>query len=219
MLNLDKTNLVSFSDPHTYFPWRLGREATIFDCELTYKGIVNAIRTGEGLKGTIETPPEYGKYHVDGHRNCNITLEPEETKKIGGVCPKCHQPLTIGVAYRVEQLADRKEPVNVPNFYSLIPMTELVGAVYGIKQLSSKKVWEIYNILIKEFKSEYNVLLDTSEDALKRVVDEKLVKVILMNREGKLKIIPGYDGVYGRIALDEGQIIKSPTKQKSLGEF
>ena len=96
---LDRYNLVSFSDPHTFFPWRLGREATIFDCEIKYKSILEAIRIGEGLKGTIETYPEYGKYHFDGHRNCGIELKPEESKKLNGICPKCKRELTLGVAY------------------------------------------------------------------------------------------------------------------------
>lgn len=59
--SLDKYNLVSFSDPHSSHPSRLGREATIFDCDLKYKSILNSIRTGEGLSGTIECNPEYGK--------------------------------------------------------------------------------------------------------------------------------------------------------------
>ena len=52
---LDKYNLVSFSDPHSSHPSRLGREATIFDCDIKYKSILNSIRTGKGLTGTIET--------------------------------------------------------------------------------------------------------------------------------------------------------------------
>src|SRR3990167_10653218 len=99
--SLDKYNLVSFSDPHSSHPWRLGREATVFDCELTYKDILKAIRTGKGLRGTIEA------------------------KKVKGICPVCKQSLTIGVAYRVEELADRKEPVNVPYFKEILPLSEL----------------------------------------------------------------------------------------------
>ncbi|QQG39115.1 MAG: DNA helicase UvrD [Candidatus Woesearchaeota archaeon] len=215
--SLDKYNLVSFSDPHTFFPWRIGREATIFDLdELTYSNIVNSIRTGKGLKGTIETPPEYGKYHYDGHRNCNVFLTPEESKKLKGICPKCKKELTLGVAYRVEELADRKEPVNVPYFVRLIPLTELISVVYSLKQLQSKKVWSIYNKLINEFGNELNILLNTSYEELKKLVDEKLAKLIIMNREDKLSIKPGYDGVYGSIILkDEDKIVS----QKSLLEF
>lgn len=199
---LDKYNLVSFSDPHSYHPYRLGREATIFDInKIEFKPILNAIRTGEGLTGTIEVNPEYGKYHVDGHRACNVCLNYNESKKLKGICPKCNKPLTLGVEYRVEELADRKEPKNVPYFVSIIPLTELICAVYGIKQLQSKKVTEIYHQLIVKFGSEYNVLLQAEEKELNKVVHPKLTKLILNNREGKLKINPGYDGVYGEIVL------------------
>ncbi|MBI2148403.1 DNA helicase UvrD [Candidatus Woesearchaeota archaeon] len=220
---LDKYNLVSFSDPHSSHPWRLGRESTIFDIKnLSYESILKSIRTGDGLAGTIEANPSYGKYHVDGHRACGVVLEPEETKKLKGICPVCKKPLTIGVAYRIEQLADRKEPVNVPKFYEVIPLTELIASVYNIKLLSSKKVWEIYNLLIKNFENEYNILLNVSLEDLKKVVDEKLANVIIFNRENKLKINPGYDGIYGAIILNSSQEHKKQIyvkKQKSLSDF
>src|SRR3990167_10995703 len=141
---LDKYNLVSFSDPHSSHPSRLGREATIFDLnKLTYKNIINAIRIGEGLKGTIETNPEYGKYHYDGHRNCNVPLSSEESRKLNGICPKCNKSLTIGVEYRIEELADREQPKNVPHYKEVLPLHELIAATYGTKSLTSKKVQTI----------------------------------------------------------------------------
>ena len=215
--SLDKYNIVSFSDPHSSHPSRLGREATIFDCDLKYKSILNSIRTGEGLKGTIEASPEYGKYHIDGHRNCNIMMNYEESKKLNKICPVCKKEMTIGVEYRIEELADRKEPENVPYYIKILPLHELISAVYGVKQFTSKKVIDIYNILIKNFNTEYNILLDVPEEKLKTVIDEKLARVIILNRMNKLKINPGYDGVYGEIVLDDKE--KVLKKNKSLGDF
>ncbi|MEK6856765.1 MAG: hypothetical protein AABX49_01995, partial [Nanoarchaeota archaeon] len=85
-----------------------------------------------------------------------------------------------------------------------------------VKQLNGKKVWAVYDSLINKFGNEFNVLLNVNEDELKKVVHEKLAKIILLNREGKLKIKAGYDGVYGVIELDEKEKIKT---QKSLTEF
>ena len=217
---LDKFQLVSFSDAHSHFPWRIGREATIFDFkELSYKNFISAIRTGLGLKSTIETCTSYGKYHFTGHRDCDIVLSPEESKKHNKICPKCGSKLTIGVADRIEELADRHEGYKRKNalpFVSLIPLHELIAVVYGMKQITSKKVWEIYNTLITNFGDEFKVLLDVSYEDLKKVIPEKMAKVIMMNREDKLKINPGADGMYGQVLLNEKDMLK---KQKSLKEF
>ncbi len=213
--NLDKYNIVSFSDSHSFWPWRLGREATVFDCELSYKNILNAIRTGNGLKMTIETVPDYGRYHFDGHRGCNVCLSPAESKKLEGKCPSCGRDLTIGVLNRVEELADRDEGYKRQNFKDykrLIPLHEIISAVYGIKMLASKRVWDIYNNLIGSFGSEFNVLLHVSFDELKKI-DDKLAPIIIKNREDKLKIRPGYDGEYGKL------ILNSKEEQKNLSGF
>lgn len=218
--SLDKFQLVSFSDSHSMWPWRLGREATIFDFkELSYKNFLRAIRTENGLKSTIETPTFYGKYHYTGHRNCDVVFSPEESLKLNQICSKCGNKLTIGVADRIEKLADRSEGYKRENskpFVSLIPLHELIAVVYDIKQLGSKKIWDVYNPLIKNFGNEFNVLLNVNEDELKKVVHEKLAKIILMNREAKLNIKAGFDGVYGSIILEERDRIKI---QRSLSEY
>ncbi len=208
--SLDKYNLVSFSDMHSFWPWRIGREATIFDTELNYDKIINAIRTKEGLKGTIEVDPSYGKYHFDGHRACDVSLDPKDSIKNNNICPKCGKGLTIGVLHRVEELADReKGPEDY--FKTLIPLSELIASYVGTS-VSSKKVGQMHFKLMNLFKSEFNVLLDISYEDLKKVVDEKLAELIIKNRENKLEIIPGYDGEYGKLDLEN-------KKQKSLGDF
>src|SRR3989344_2103139 len=126
----ENVNLVSFSDAHSFWPWRLGRECTIFNTEFSYKQIINAIRTGDGLKETIEVNPAYGKYHFDGHRNCNISLSPKETRKLNGICPVCKKKLTIGVEYRIEELSkfpQGHKPENAKLFYKLLPLHELLA--------------------------------------------------------------------------------------------
>lgn len=207
---LDNINLVSFSDLHSYWPWRLGREATEFNVKLNYKAVLNAIRTGEGLKGTIEVNPEFGKYHWDGHRNCNIRIDPDKVKE--KICPVCGKQLTIGVLRRVNELADREygfKPKNAKEFKRIIPLSELISNVNG-KGIATKFVWDIYNKLIHNFNNEMNILLSVNRESLLKILDEKLVNAILLNREGKIEFSPGYDGVYGELLFD---------KQKKLGEF
>ena len=204
-----KVNVVSFSDAHSFWPWRLGREATIFDVdELSYDNLIKAIRTGVGLKATIETPPEYGKYHYDGHRNCGFSSSPEKTKQLNGICPVCKKPLTIGVDNRVEEIAKHShdfKPANAKTFYKVLPLHELIALAIN-NNVDSKKSWEIYNNLIKEFGNELDILLKIQKESLLgKSVDEKLVDLIIKNREGKIKVIPGYDGEYGKAVLGEKQ--------------
>ncbi len=201
----EKVNVVSFSDAHSFWPWRIGRECTIFEFdELSYDNIMKAIITGNGLKGTIETPPEYGKYHYDGHRNCNFSCSPAETKKLNGICPICGKKLTIGVDYRVEQIAKEEAgfiPPNSRSYYKLIPLHELIAFSYKTT-MASKKAWTIYNELILKFKNEFNILLNVKKEDLHREkVNEALIELIMLGREGKLKVKPGYDGVYGEVLL------------------
>ena len=98
---LDRFSLLSFSDLHSFWPWRIGREATIFDIKLIYDNLIKAIRTKEGLVETIEVDPNYGKYHFTGHRNCRVCLDPKESRKLKHICPKCGKSLTVGVLERV----------------------------------------------------------------------------------------------------------------------
>ncbi len=202
-----KVRVVSFSDAHGFWPWRIGREATIFDLnELSYDNIIKAIRTGEGLKGTIETPPEYGKYHWDGHRNCNFSCSPLETKKLNGICPVCKDKMTIGVEYRVEEIAkhDRgHKPATATQFYKILPLHELIS-LFTENGITSKKNWEIYNQLIELFGNELDILLKVEKQKLLDAnVNEKLADLIIRNRKGTIKVKPGYDGVYGVAVLEE----------------
>jgi len=223
---LDKYNLVSFSDMHSFWPWRIGREATTFDInKLTYKNIIKAIRTGEDLHSTVETDPGYGRYHFDGHRKCGISFSPQQTHKHKGICPVCKKKITIGVEYRVEELADRPEhflPKDHKDYFKLIPLTEILSKLYK-KGLATKTIWQEYNKLVTEKRSEFDILLKLPLEELKKIMNEKLANIILKNRRGEIKIIPGYDGVYGVPVFnkaDEPEPIKLERNvQKGLGEF
>ncbi len=225
---LDKYNLVSFSDSHSFWPWRLGREATIFDVNsLTYKNIIEGIRNQEKTRETIEVDPGYGKYHLDGHRKCNVCLEPKESIKLGGKCPKCKRDLTIGVLARVEELADREEGYKLKGahpFKTLIPLSELIANLSG-NGLATKKTWEIYSSLLKMFKSEYFVLLNAKKEDLEKI-SPALADIIIKNRNGELKIAPGYDGEYGYPVFTEKEKQnykefeqKKKSAQKTLANF
>lgn len=222
----NKFNLLSNSDAHSFWPWRIGREATVFDLkEMTYDNILKAIRTGSGLSETIEVNPAYGKYHWDGHRVCGVYLSPKESMKLKDICPVCKKGLTIGVERRIEELADRPEgyrPENAKPFKSIIPLSEIISAVKGINQLYSKRIWEIYTKLTNVFDSEFNVLFDVPRGELSKVIDNKIADAIVDLREGRIDVQAGYDGVYGKAIFDEKDRMKtgiSKQTQKNILDF
>ena len=221
---LDKIALISNSDSHSLE--RIGREANIFDTEISYAGIMGAIKSGPPeFVATIEFFPEEGKYHYDGHRVCGIVLSPEETKKYKGICPKCGKPLTIGVMNRVEKLADRSPLGEHKNnyttydnrvpYYNLISLDKIIADAFGMG-LTAKKVKEEYKNLIKAFGNEIKILIDADKKELSSVADPKIIEGIKRVREGKIKIRPGYDGEYGEVKIFTEEEREELEKQKSL---
>jgi uncharacterized protein (TIGR00375 family) len=229
---LDKYTLLSNSDCHSFWPWRIGREANVFDLpDFTYNHIISAISDNdpERFKYTIETDPAYGKYHWTGHRNCNISLSPSEAIKFGNVCPVCRRKLTKGVEQRVEELADRpaayKRP-DAPGFMRLLPLSEVIAAAIGTDSPSTQAVWKVYNSLVGKFGDEYSVLIDASLDAMAAVVDAPFAQAVLKVRDGTAKVTPGYDGVYGQLVLGVEPVkvkLKPPpvpkVQQRSMSDF
>jgi len=215
---LDKITLISNSDAHS--PQKIGREANVFDTELSYTAIAEAIKAKNPQKFlyTIEFFPEEGKYHFDGHRICNIKLSPAETKKYNGICPVCARPLTVGVLNRVEELADREEgfmPQNAIPFKSLVPLEEIVADVLNMGT-GTKEVEKEYENLIKKFGSEFNALLDASQSDLRAATRPEIAEAIIRVREGKVQKDPGYDGVFGKIRIFPQGEKKEINQQKTL---
>jgi len=217
---LDSLALVSNSDCHSFWPWRIGREANVFELEeISYHAVVDAIQAKDKrrFKFTIETDPAYGKYHWTGHRNCRVALSPQEAIKLGNICPVCRRKLTKGVEQRVEELADRPtgfEPESAIGFVRLLPLSEIIATVLNIESPSTQKVWSIYNALIEKFGDEYAVLMNAPLDVLGSIVDAKVAEAIVRVREGNVKVVPGYDGVYGRLVVFDDDIVKKSNSER-----
>jgi uncharacterized protein (TIGR00375 family) len=227
--SLDKFTLISNSDSHSHWPWRIGREANVFELEpLSYHEVVKAIRDKDPkrFKFTIETHPAYGKYHWTGHRNCKIAFSPQEAITFGNRCPVCGKRLTKGVEQRVEELADRPtgfKPIKAIGYMHLLPLSEIIATVLGVSYPSTRRAWEVYNTLITRFGDEYTVLIDASVGEMSKLVNPKIAEAIVRVREEKVKVIPGYDGVYGQLVIFEEQkevMLKGEKiKQRSLADF
>ncbi len=226
---LDRFALVSNSDCHSFWPWRIGREANVFELErVNYREVVDAICSKDParFRFTIETEPAYGKYHWTGHRNCNVSFSPQEAQKFGNICPVCRRKLTKGVEQRVEELADRPvdfKPDKTPGFMRLLPLSEIISTVLGAGSPSTQAVWKIYNLLVSNFGDEYTVLINASSDALSQIVDQPIADAIVRVREGSVRVIPGFDGVYGVLDLNKSGSVEKPRRgtirQLNLGDF
>jgi uncharacterized protein (TIGR00375 family) len=231
---LDKYTLVSNSDCHSFWPWRIGREANVFELEkFNYKEVTDAIIANDSahFKFTIETDPAYGKYHWTGHRNCKVSLSPAEAIKFGNICPVCRRPLTKGVEQRVEELADRPATFRregTPGFMRLLPLSEIIATVLGTGSPSTQAVWKNYNLLVEKFGNEYTVLIDAPLDVMAKVVDTPIAEAVVKVRDGTAKVTPGYDGVYGQLVLGineppavklKPKLIQPIVKQKSMTDF
>jgi len=204
---LDNITLVSNSDAHS--PANLGREANVFDIEpekVSYDEIYNIIKEKNRKKFlyTIEFFPEEGKYHFDGHANCKYSVHPNESKKHKNICPICKKELTLGVMHRVNELADRQEESidqdkHIP-YKNLIPLQEIISDTFGVGK-NSKKVQTEYFKMVKN-NSEFEILLDLNIEQLKKITDYEIADKVMQMRQGKINIEPGYDGIYGKISIN-----------------
>ncbi len=202
---LDGITLISNSDAHS--PNKIGRESNIFDCDINYQEIIDTIKKKDRKRflATIEFFPEEGKYHYSGHRNCRVLMSPNDTKEKGLVCPVCRKKVTVGVMQRVDDLADRPEGLipegTIPSIH-IIPLVEIIADAFGIG-VASVSVKKEYEKMIEKGGSEFSILLDIPVEDLVSFSQPGIAEGIMKMREGKVNIIPGYDGVYGKISLFE----------------
>jgi uncharacterized protein (TIGR00375 family) len=227
--DLETRSILSFSDAHS--PAKMGREATVFRLEsASYENVRQAIMrpsiVGNGLKPfltdnrvlyTIEFYPEEGKYHYNGHRNCNVIETPEETRKKGTTCPVCTRKLTVGVMQRVEDLANEEvkgiiqenqqgvqwitDPKGKhPPFIKIVPLNEIIAESFGM-QVGAGKVKTMFDKLCDAFGTEIEVLLKASIKDIAEASTAKIAEGIKKVRGGDIVIRPGFDGEYGIVKI------------------
>ena len=200
---LDRFHLVANSDAHS--PPMLGRNATVLDTELGYANLRRALETGDGYVGTLDMFPEEGKYHHDGHRKCGVHLEPQDTRALGGTCPECGKPLTLGVLYRISELADRTDggkPATAGTFQHILALPEIMGEILGVGP-KSKKVTQAVDELVNTLGPELGILLELPIEQIRTARNPLLTEAIERLRSGRVHREAGYDGEYGTISIFE----------------
>lgn len=212
--NLDGRTITSHSDAHS--PQKLGREATVVKANLSYDDIIGAIKTNDDrLVGTIEFFPEEGKYHLDGHRACNVRFTPEETKAAGGICLVCGKPLVVGVENRLSELAERPHgAVPEKRVEYIIPLAEVLAELRGTKSTAGKAVQADYHEVLARLGDEFTVLRTVPVEAIREAGFPLLALAIERLRAGEVVRDPGYDGVYGTIKVFKNAAERADTMQQ-----
>lgn len=218
---LDEITLISNSDSHS-LP-KMGRECNVFETELSYDGIRQAMNKKQTdpmhrLLMTIEFFPEEGKYHFDGHRNCGVRFPPSESKKHNNKCPVCNRQLTIGVLNRVDALADRLEGFKLrgaPPFKKMVPLQEIIGEAFDQGALTAGVQTE-YRKLVSYFGPEIKILLKVPIEEFERFTNPRVAEGIKRVREDNLVIEPGFDGEYGTVHIFQNSEKEISTPQQSL---
>ncbi|MBF0261301.1 MAG: UvrD-helicase domain-containing protein [Magnetococcales bacterium] len=200
--SLDRYRLVSNSDAHS--PSKVAREATVFTSAMDYFAMLHALKTGDGYAGTVEFFPEEGKYHLDGHRDCRVCLDPVETKRLNGLCPVCGKGVTVGVLNRVEELAVRPEggerPATAAPFISMIPLPEIIAEVEGMG-VTSNRVNRAYDELLRRLGPELSILEEVPVEEIRTHGSVRLAEAIARVRRGEVIRAGGYDGEFGVIRV------------------
>lgn len=200
---LDGITLVSNSDAHS--PGKLGREANLFNTDLSYSEIKASLETGapDSFLGTLEFFPEEGKYHMDGHRKCGVRLSPAESIKLGGICPECGGKMTLGVLYRVEELADRHDgslPDKAKPYQSIIPLNDILAEILQVG-VSSKKVKDAYSRITSSLGPELEILHSLDIEKINSIDFPLLGLAIKKMRNHEIVLLPGYDGEFGTVKI------------------
>ncbi|MBC8438938.1 MAG: UvrD-helicase domain-containing protein [Deltaproteobacteria bacterium] len=216
--DLDNVRLMSNSDAHS--PGYLGRNASVFNTDLSFFHVRQALEKNdlEKYQGTLDMYPHQGKYHYDGHRKCNICLNPASTAQIDGICPECGKKVTYGVLNRVQELATRPEgyvPENRHGFKSIVPLVDILSEIFEVGP-KTKKVATYYTKAIEALGPELGILLNKSVEEIDRANVPLLAEAIMKMRTGDIKIDPGYDGEFGKVKLFSRQEKEGLKGEKNL---
>lgn len=185
---LDAKALLANSDAHSLA--KIAREYNkVRAADLSFEGLRRALSGKEGgVAANYGLRPALGKYHSTHCLECrrNVPLLRER------ICPRCgSSSLVVGVADRLEELADRArpDPSLHPPYIHQVPLE----FIPGIGPATLKR-------LLDAFGSEMSVLHRASLEELEAVVRPELAARIDAARRGRLAIAEGGGGAYGKLA-------------------
>jgi uncharacterized protein (TIGR00375 family) len=223
---LEKITFLSNSDAHSPSPHRLGREFNRLEVEkVSFEEIQKAILGQDGRKIVLNVglDPRLGKYHRTACIKCFSHYTLEETKSNRWRCPKCKGRIKKGVLERISEFKGG-ESKNRPRYLRIAPLAEIIAKVLRVKSPYSKKVNELWALLVEKFGSEISVLVDSPIEKI-REVNLPTAEKIKLFRDDRFSIIEGGGGKYGEIIFQENkesrdsEISKVNLGQQSLDLF
>lgn len=184
-------NFLSNSDAHS--AGNIAREYNLLRvAELSFREIKLALYNEEGRKivANYGMDPIMGKYHRSFCPECQMIMQEEPPIFI---CPNCNNnsKMIKGVFDRIVEIRDYEEPhhpIGRPVYNYRVPLKDLPGV--GAKT---------YAKLCHHFPSEIEIMELVSIDEISEIVGADIANMINNMRIGRLKIIPGGGGYYGKV--------------------
>lgn len=204
---LHRIPFLSNSDAHSAKPHSLGREWNRLEiASPEAKAVIGAIRKGN-IVANAGLFPELGKYNRTACSRCFRQYSPDEAMHLQWRCPFDGGRLKKGVSDRARELADAP-PSPRPPYLHLIPLISLISMRLGIASQESKEALSLYARLLGALGDEIGVLT-TIHPAEIAAVDPEIAEAVQALREGRIAIIPGGGGRYGRLCLEKSKDYQS----------
>ncbi len=215
---------VSFSDAHSPWPHRLGREFTRFELkELSFGDLRKALerKQGRGTSLNVGFDPREGKYHCTACIDCEQRYSLEQADQFGWTCAECGGTVKKGVKDRIDELADTApgdSPPFRPDYVHLFPLAEIIQEVVGHASPTTKTVQRIYDRFQEEFPSEIAMLTDIDIDEL-AAVNREVANAVRMFRNDDIVVVPGGGGAYGDIIIPSDREEKQRIEERRAAEL
>lgn len=225
---LSTRTFLSNSDAHSPRSNKLAREFNQMQLQdFSYQDLALAIRRESGRRPTknVGLFPEEGKYNRTACTRCYRQYTLSQKGELMGRCPACAGRIKLGVADRVDLLADYKEPVHPvhrPPYLHIIPLAEIIALALGHKSAMTVAVQKIWSELTADM-TEIEVLMQA--DLAKLPAEPRVIEAVQNFRMGLVEVRPGGGGKYGQVGLKAEMkgvmkaTEKGSAKQRSLFDF
>ena len=190
IIELSDFTFVTNSDAHS-LP-KIGREYNILKIEKpSFKELLMALRRENGRKivANYGLDPKLGKYNRTFCNECNHTATDIPPTYH---CKKCgSKKVTKGVLDRIIEISEDRiieSPPHRPPYYHQVAL----DFVPGIGKKTKEKLY-------KCFGTEMDILHKASLQEIQQIVGSKIATDIVLARTGKLALISGGGGKYGKV--------------------